>query len=122
MRTLSSPVPLNNQQMPFKLVQINGSYPGRVYHIPAITDTDGIQRALLGRNAPDHVVEVSIEEPMVSRKHAGLVFDGESLYVEHLSQSNPSFVNDKLLSTGEKRYLKLDDVIRLADIYLRLAV
>ncbi len=116
------PLPFNSDQMPFKLLQINGTHPGREYYVPALTDGDGIQRAILGRASPGVSIDVSIEEPMVSRQHAALVFDGETLYVEHLSRNNPTFVNGQPLSEGERRFLKINDIITLADIELRLTV
>ena len=108
--------------MPFKLLQINGTCPGREYYVPAVMDGDGIQRAILGRASPGVSVDVSVEEPMVSRQHAALVFDGETLYIQHLSRNNPTFANGQPLSDGERRFLRFNDIITLADIELRLTV
>ncbi len=116
------PLPFNSEQMPFRLMQLNGTYPGREYRISASMDDDGIQRSVLGRASPGVPVDVSIEEPTVSRQHAALVFDGETLSVEHLSGSNPTMVNDEILSKGENRYLKINDMITLANIQLQITI
>jgi hypothetical protein len=109
-------------QMPFKLVQINGNNAGKIYTISARNVSDGVQKAILGRTNPGIPVEVSVEEPSVSRCHAELMYDGKVLQIRHLSKSNPSFLNNHPIGTGESKYLKVNDVITLADIKIKLTI
>lgn len=121
---MMQPLPVQNSgnQMPFKLVQINGSHAGHTYVIPAFPDASGIKRATLGRSTPGAPVEVSFNEPFISRKHAELVFNGEILEFRNLSQSNPSFVNTETVGYGSSKFLKINDIITLADIQFRLTL
>jgi hypothetical protein len=116
--------PLQNSEnfMPFKLVQMNGNHAGNAYIIPAHTDNFGTYRAILGRSTPGAPVEVSFNEPHISRKHAELIFNGETLEFRHLSQSNPSIVNSETIEYGRSVFLKINDIILLANIQFRLTV
>lgn len=116
------PLPSSNKDLPFKLFQLNGKHSGREYHIPAVNDGEGMKRLILGRTVPGVSVDVDLEEPTISRKHAALLFDGETLRIEHLSGSNPTMINDEALLQGEIRYLKINDTITLANIKLRIII
>jgi hypothetical protein len=116
------PIQQSGNQMPFKLEQINGSHAGNTWFISARPDVSGKKKALLGRSTPGAPVEVSFNEPSISRIHAELIYDGEMLEFRHLSQSNPSFVNNETVGYGSSKFLKINDIITLANIQFRLTV
>jgi pSer/pThr/pTyr-binding forkhead associated (FHA) protein len=120
----AAPLPTSHDmhQLPLKLKQINGSYPGRIYSIQGRITPEGTTRIIIGRSVSGHDAGVSINEPVVSRKHAELIFDGETLAIRHLSEKNPTYVNKEPLNPGDTKFLKINDMITLADIQFELLV
>jgi pSer/pThr/pTyr-binding forkhead associated (FHA) protein len=117
-----SPVQNLQNLMPFKLFQINGSQSGSTYFIPVRKDERGTIKAILGRSTPGAPVEVSFNEHTISRMHAELIYNGEILEFWHLSQNNNSYVNNEHIGAGKIKYLKINDVITLANIQFKLIV
>lgn len=108
-------------KLPFVLIQLNGQHSGKNHIIPARNEGEYF-KATLGRATAETPVEVSITEPTVSRKHAELQYNGETLLIRHLSQMNQILLNGKMIPLGESAYLKVKDVITLADIQLKLEI
>ena len=69
-------------------------------------------------------IELEDQEPpdqiWSSRQHALIVFEGDNLTIEDLTSTNGTFVNRTRVHPGEKRPLKLNDVIQIGTVQMRL--
>ena len=63
--------------------------------------------------------DVQVNRDTVSQMHARILREGDSYYIEDLNSTNGTFVNDELLAYKEKRQLKVNDTVRLADLRYR---
>jgi ABC-type multidrug transport system ATPase subunit/pSer/pThr/pTyr-binding forkhead associated (FHA) protein len=72
----------------------------------------------LGR-APDN--DIVLDDPLVSRHHARLTWDGTTLQVTDLGSSNGTRVNDAELDPRAPRTLRADDVVRVGGCTLTIA-
>ena len=88
------------------LRQMNGTFIGRKYPI-----TKG--STLVGR---DPGLDVTVQEESVSRRHAELIFDGETLQVIDLDSTNGTFVNDKQI---KNKTADPGDLIRFGTILFK---
>lgn len=85
----------------------------------------GKQSLLIGREDPNLslVPEINLEayggaEAGVSRQHARAHFDGGQWWLEHLSQTNKTQVNDLVLGAGQPCALKNGDMVALGRLIL----
>ena len=86
---------------------------------PAIigrTDADATHTSLLAVNFD----WLGKRGKRVSRSHAQIVEQNGTYYLESLAPNNPTFLNNKVLLTGERRPLKNKDQILLKSSNLRL--
>ena len=88
------------------LRQMNGKFIGRKYPINKGS-------TLVGR---DPGLDITIQEESVSRRHAELLFDGETLQVVDLESTNGTFVNDKQI---KNRTASHGDLIRFGSIVFK---
>lgn len=88
------------------LRQMNGTFIGRKYPINKGT-------TLVGR---DPGLDITVQEDSVSRRHAELIFDGESLQVIDLDSTNGTFINDKQI---KNRTADPGDLIRFGNILFK---
>lgn len=80
---------------------------------------------LIGREDPDrHLIpDINFEsyggaDAGVSRQHARVHFDGTQWQLEHLSQTNKTFVNDAGVAHGQSRPLKNGDLVFIGRLTL----
>jgi len=88
------------------LRQMNGKFIGRKYPINKGS-------TFVGR---DPGLDITIQEESVSRRHAELLFDGETLQVVDLESTNGTFVNDKQI---KNRTASHGDLIRFGSIVFK---
>ncbi len=88
------------------LRQMNGTFIGRKYPINKGS-------TLVGR---DPGLDVTVQEESVSRRHAELIFDGETLQVIDLNSTNGTFVNDKQI---KNKTANTGDLIRFGSILFK---
>jgi len=88
------------------LRQLNGTFIGRKYPINKGT-------TLVGR---DPGLDVTIQEESVSRRHAELIFDVESLQVIDLNSTNGTFINDKQI---KNKTANPGDLVRFGNIIFK---
>jgi FHA domain len=56
-----------------------------------------------------------------SRQHAAITCEGGALVIEDLNSSNGTFVNRSRVTPGERRPLKLDDIVQIGEVHLKVA-
>lgn len=66
----------------------------------------------------DEVDEV-IDKDTVSHFHALIKKESEEFYIEDLNSTNGTFVNDELLTYKQRRHLRINDIVRFADVKYR---
>jgi hypothetical protein len=64
----------------------------------------------VGRDAEFSAIAGNLGE-FVSRRHAELFFEGGGLFVCHLGQTNPTYLNGRKLGDGERARLNDGDVV-----------
>ena len=89
--------------MSWILQAINGDLDGQQIQI----DRD----MLVGRH---QAADIVLQAAEISRKHAGFTLQDENLWLQDLSSSNGTFVNDQRIS--EQTQLKADDIVQFASI------
>lgn len=60
-----------------------------------------------------------IKKDTISHLHAVINKENLEFYLEDLNSTNGTFVNDELLSYKEKKQLKINDIVRFADVKYR---
>ncbi|MCX6113410.1 MAG: GGDEF domain-containing protein [Proteobacteria bacterium] len=88
------------------LRQMNGKFIGRKYPINKGS-------TLVGR---DPGLDITIQEESVSRRHAEMIFDGETLQVVDLDSTNGTYVNDKPI---KNKTASQGDLIRFGSIVFK---
>jgi len=88
------------------LRQMNGTFIGRKYPVNKGS-------TLVGR---DPGLDVTIQEDSVSRRHAELIYDGDSLQVIDLESTNGTFINDKPVKNKTASH---GDLIRFGNIIFK---
>lgn len=88
------------------LRQMNGKFIGRKYPINKGS-------TLVGR---DPGLDITVQEESVSRRHAELIFDGESLQVVDLDSTNGTYINDKPIKNKTASH---GDLIRFGSIVFK---
>jgi pSer/pThr/pTyr-binding forkhead associated (FHA) protein len=68
---------------------------------------------LIGR---DEMCDVTIDDPLISRRHSQIKWDGAHCTLEDLGSTNGTFVNGQRLTAA--RILKNDDEVRIANVVL----
>lgn len=63
--------------------------------------------------------EVHIERDTISKYHARIEQQDQEFYLEDLNSTNGTYLNEELLSYKEVRQLKMNDIIRFADVQYR---
>lgn len=63
--------------------------------------------------------DVCIDRDTISQLHARIDRDGDTFYIEDLNSTNGTFVNEEPLVYKERRQLKMNDIVRLADVRYR---
>ncbi|MEW6280192.1 MAG: FHA domain-containing protein, partial [Candidatus Eremiobacterota bacterium] len=71
------------------------------------------QRLLIGRGRN---CDIHLSDLEVSRVHACLVFRDGRFYLQHRSETNPTFVNGMSVLPGSERMITPDDRIRLSSL------
>jgi pSer/pThr/pTyr-binding forkhead associated (FHA) protein len=59
---------------------------------------------------------------MVGREHAFIIKDGGSVYIKDNNSKNHTYVNDVMVTAGEKVELKNQDIIRIADEAFEISI
>ena len=88
------------------LRQMNGTFIGRKYPVNKGS-------TLVGR---DPGLDITVQEDSVSRRHAELIFDGDSLQVIDLESTNGTFINDKPIKNKTASH---GDMIRFGNIIFK---
>ncbi|MEI6092131.1 MAG: GGDEF domain-containing protein [bacterium] len=88
------------------LRQMNGKFIGRKYPINKGS-------TLVGR---DPGLDITIQEESVSRRHAEMIFDGDSLQVVDLDSTNGTYINDKPIKNKTATH---GDLIRFGSIVFK---
>jgi len=85
----------------------------------------GKPEVLIGREDPDQrlIPDINFEsyggtDAGVSRQHARVRFDGTQWQLEHLSQTNKTFINDVGVAYGQSRPLKNGDLVFIGRLTL----
>ena len=60
-----------------------------------------------------------IKNAGVSRHHARISLVGGKWLLEDLNSTNGTFVNDEILPYKQKKQLKINDIVRFADVKYR---
>ena len=60
-----------------------------------------------------------IKNAGVSRHHARISIVGGKWLLEDLNSTNGTFVNDEILPYKQKKQLKINDIVRFADVKYR---
>jgi hypothetical protein len=72
---------------------------------------------VIGRQSDNNLIVENLKnKSAVSRKHAELSIENNSIYIKDLNSKNGTFVNDKKISHGEKIELKNNDLICLGSV------
>jgi len=80
-------------------------------------DTEQIDQ-VIGRGAAD----ISIEHPAISRAHARLQWDTQSMTLSDLGSSNGTFIRGIPCLPGEIMCIEAEDEIFLGDVGFRISV
>ena len=64
-------------------------------------------------------IDVVIDKPTVSRYHACILREEGEFFLMDMNSSNGTYVNNKPIAYKEKYQLKINDIIRFADIKYR---
>lgn len=64
-------------------------------------------------------VDEVIDKDTVSHFHAVIKKENNEYYLEDLNSTNGTFVNEELLTYRQKRQLKINDIVRFADVKYR---
>lgn len=70
-------------------------------------------------------IDLSVEEPdkcYSSREHALITYENRLVYIEDLDSANGTFVNRNRLQPRQKTPLRVDDVIQVGSVQLKLGV
>ena len=70
-------------------------------------------RVVIGR---DHVVDIVLDSPYVSRKHAEIRYEGGYWFIIDLDSKNGVFRNMHRISSGEKKLLSDHDQIQIGSV------
>jgi len=114
-----APAPLAADAQP-KLVVIRGQKLNAEY--PIYPDLNFIGRA------DEKPVDIDLEdqEPpdrvWCSRQHALITFEGGMLTIEDLNSANGTYVNRNRVYPGQKQPLKVNDVIQIGNVQMKLKV
>jgi hypothetical protein len=69
-------------------------------------------------------IDLEVQEPpdrvWSSRQHAVITFEDSKLVIEDLNSANGTFLNRSKIIPGQKRPLKLDDVIQIGSVQLKV--
>jgi two-component system cell cycle response regulator len=71
---------------------------------------------VLGR---DPGVELTVNDPSISRQHAKVIKKGEEVVLQDLNSSNGTVVNGEKLAPGQSIVLKKEDMIKLGNAILK---
>ena len=73
---------------------------------------------IIGRGEAD----ISIEHPAISRSHARIEADSESMTLSDLGSRNGTFINSVPCLPGEIMFLEPGDDVHLGDVHFRIRV
>lgn len=109
-----------NNQTEFRLVIVSGLSVGQSFPLP-----EGSH--LIGRADPQSEARPAIDleaedvDSKISRRHAFIERRGSEVIVEDAGSLNGTFVNKTLrLEKGERRVLKIGDLVMIGKVVLRL--
>ncbi len=111
------PVP-DSSIIPLVLIQESGNNIHRQYRVnwrPTAHDFE----AVIGKTTSDNFSDVAIPEPVISRRHAVLKQQNGQLFIQHLSNTNPTYLNNSLLKHGIDYPLNKGDRLILGDLYFK---
>lgn len=120
----AAPAPLPPPPAPprrkVKLVVLRGQRIGVEYPVYEGTNT-------IGRFADrpvdiDLLTQEAVEQIWCSRQHAVFLFDGQTLAVEDLNSLNGTWVNGKRLTAGVQHVLKVNDVVQVGTVQMRVLI
>lgn len=122
---------------PLAAAPVEGEYTWAADAQPKLVVTRGLKQNVeyplypgqnfLGR-ADDKPVDVDLDdqEPpdrvWSSRQHAVIIFENGQLTLEDLNSANGTYVNRERVFPGQKRGLKVGDVIQLGTIHLKVTI
>jgi pSer/pThr/pTyr-binding forkhead associated (FHA) protein len=89
-----------------------GKSEGKVIPVPA-------PEFVIGRDPQCHLRPAS---PIVSKRHCALLIRGGKAFVRDFNSTNGTFVNRSRIEPGQKRPLKVNDVIQIGTVQMRLKV
>ena len=96
---------LKAKESPACLILIRGTPQGHRYFI----DKDEM---IIGR---DPTADITITDPLISRKHAKITREGTVIKIEDLGSSNGTVINGKKLEAGNVSKLAKEDMIKLGN-------
>lgn len=73
--------------------------------------------ALIGRGEEN---DISINDASVSRKHAGVSFNGHAYFIKDLRSRNGTWINGNIIRAGEKCEVRQGDSVALGNVILSL--
>jgi diguanylate cyclase (GGDEF)-like protein len=97
------------QESPDCFVLIRGTPQGHSYFMEK-------DEMIIGRDAS---ADISITDPLISRKHAKITREGTTVKIEDLGSSNGSDINGKKLVAGTPTTLSKEDIIKLGNSMLK---
>ena len=87
----------------FQLTMRSGPNPGEVFSLEQ-------EETFMGRDLAN---EITISDPEVSRRHARLKWQGDSVFLEDLGSTNGTFLNGQRIASPQQ--LRIGDVITLGE-------
>jgi pSer/pThr/pTyr-binding forkhead associated (FHA) protein len=73
--------------------------------------------ACIGRAAGNMV---RLDDPSISRVHCSIALRGDGLVISDLDSANGTFVNGRIVNTGEAQKLEFGDDLQIGDVALRV--
>ncbi len=81
---------------------------------------DGDKRFNIGRKTTDNdVIDLSMDEPIISRKHAVIILDNNKFFLCDTDSKNGTYINGNKLEPNKKYLLKNNDILEFSKIKYR---
>ncbi|GEM_PF-6469447 len=115
-------MPATVRFMPGKFTVTSGTDSGKSFRVTGKNTSEGREVTIGRENAPagEELSHIKLEDITVSRKQAILTIDSANkLFIKNISETNPTVLNGKVMSAGERIALKSGDSIKMGDIELK---